>query len=112
MALSAHLEGVLNGTFLLVLGASWVHVRLPPRVETAAIRLILFGTYTNWATTLLAGMTGAGARMLPIGGAGYQGPAWAEAIVPIGLVSLSLAMVGGVGLVVWGASRSAPEERG
>jgi hypothetical protein len=29
MALSAHLEGVMNGTFLIALGAVWGHVELP-----------------------------------------------------------------------------------
>lgn len=105
MALSAHLEGVMNGTFLLVLGAAWGHVRLPARAEKAAVGLLLYGTYVNWGTTLLSGMTGAGAKLLPIGGAGHHGPAWAEAIVPVGLVSLSIAMLLGVALVVWGAAR-------
>lgn len=106
MALSAHLEGVMNGTFLLVLGAAWGHIRLPPRAQTAAVWLLLYGTYVNWGTTLLSGLTGAGAKMLPLGGAGHHGPAWAEAIVPVGLLSLSVAMLGGVSLVVWGAARS------
>ena len=35
MGLSAHLEGVMNGTFLLALGAVWSHVSLPARFETA-----------------------------------------------------------------------------
>lgn len=108
MALSAHLEGILNGTFLLVLGAVWSHVQLSPRAERAALGLILFGTYTNWATTLLSAMTGAGAKLLPLGGAGFHGPGWAEALVPVGLVSLSLAMVIGLSLVVWGAYRPRP----
>lgn len=110
MALSAHLEGVMNGTFLLVLGAAWTYVHLPPRAETAALRLIVFGTYANWATTLLSAMTGAGAKLLPLGGAGHHGPAWAEALVPVGLVSLSIAMIVGLGLVVWGAARHAPAQ--
>jgi len=29
MALSAHLQGVLNGTFLIALGTIWGHVELP-----------------------------------------------------------------------------------
>ena len=36
MALSAHLEGVMNGTFLIALGAIWGNVELPPRLEQAA----------------------------------------------------------------------------
>ena len=33
MGLAAHLEGVMNGTFLVVLGAIWTEVRLPPLVK-------------------------------------------------------------------------------
>ena len=36
MGLSAHLEGVMNGTFLIALGAIWGHVELSPRIEKAA----------------------------------------------------------------------------
>jgi hypothetical protein len=45
MALSAHLEGVMNGTFLIALGAIWDHVELPPSVEMAARWSALYGTY-------------------------------------------------------------------
>jgi len=31
MGLAAHLEGVMNGTFLIALGAIWIEVRLPPK---------------------------------------------------------------------------------
>ena len=53
MALSAHLEGVMNGTFLIALGAIWGHVELPPRVEKAARWSALYGTYGNWLFTTL-----------------------------------------------------------
>ncbi len=33
MGLAAHLEGVLNGIFLLVLGAAWTEVRLSPAAK-------------------------------------------------------------------------------
>jgi hydroxylaminobenzene mutase len=35
-ALTARLEGVRNGTFLLALGAAWSEVRLAPTVKTIA----------------------------------------------------------------------------
>jgi hydroxylaminobenzene mutase len=42
MGLAAHLEGVMNGTFLLALGAIWTRVRLSRRwyrdVDTLALR--------------------------------------------------------------------------
>ena len=36
MGLSAHLEGVMNGIFLVALGAIWNRVRLPRHVVMAA----------------------------------------------------------------------------
>jgi hydroxylaminobenzene mutase len=104
MGLSAHLEGLMNGTFLLALGAVWSQVRLPGRAEAAAFWLLLFGTYGNWASVGLGAATGA-SRLMPIAGAGHTGPAWAEAVVATGLVAISIAMVAALGLVVWGLVR-------
>lgn len=39
MGLSAHLEGIMNGTFLLAVGAAWNHARLSERAASVA-----FGT--------------------------------------------------------------------
>lgn len=36
MGLAAHLEGVMNGILLMVLGAIWPEVKLSPRLATAA----------------------------------------------------------------------------
>jgi (hydroxyamino)benzene mutase len=54
MGLAAHLEGVMNGIFLVALGAIWTEVRLPhPTYWTA-----FYGTYVNWLTTTLAAVLG------------------------------------------------------
>ena len=50
MGLAAHLEGVMNGTFLVALGVAWTEVRLPSRLKAAAYWSALYGTYT-WAVT-------------------------------------------------------------
>jgi len=36
MGVSAHLEGVMNGIFLVAVGAIWNEVRLSPPAKTAA----------------------------------------------------------------------------
>src|SRR5262249_8530916 len=41
MGLAAHLEGVMNGTFLVALGAIWMEVRLPPLAKTVAFWSVL-----------------------------------------------------------------------
>jgi len=105
MGLSAHLEGVMNGTFLRALGAVWSHVSLTARFETGAFWLLLYGAYVNWASVLLGALTGA-SPLMSIAGAGHTGPAWAEALVSFGLLSISFAMVAGVALVLWGVVRT------
>lgn len=92
MALSSHLEGLMNGTFLLAVGAVWDRVNLAPGLKKTAFGLFLFGTTANWATTLLAAAWGASALM-PIAGAGHQGSAMQEHIVTVLLMTLSLAMI-------------------
>src|SRR6185312_11191278 len=54
MGLAAHLEGVMNGIFLLALGAAWTEVRLSPRLKLAAYWTALYGAYVNWAAVILA----------------------------------------------------------
>jgi len=44
MGLAAHLEGVLNGTFLLALGAIWPEIKLSGRLTSATYWTALYGT--------------------------------------------------------------------
>lgn len=92
MGLSSHLEAVMNGLFLMVLGLLWGRLRLSMRWLTALFWLALYGTYVNWATTLAAAIFGTG-RTTPIAGAGHRGAAWQENLVDVGLYSLSVAML-------------------
>ena len=101
MGLSAHLEGVMNGIFMIALGAAWGHVRLARRAERIAFWALAFGTSANWGTTLLAALWGTG-RMTPIAAAGRSAAPWQEIMVSAGLVLLSLAMLLGGALVLWG----------
>jgi len=102
MGLSSHLEGVMNGMLLLVLGVVWERLRLGPRAHQIGVTLALFGTYTNWATTLLAAALGAGGKTMPLAAEGFTGSTAEEAVIAAGLVSLSLAMLAVTGLVLWG----------
>lgn len=54
MGLAAHLEGVMNGIFLLVLGATWPQIQLPRAAKGSAYWTALYGTYVNWLFTTLA----------------------------------------------------------
>ena len=105
MGLAAHLEGVMNGTFLLALGAVWTEVRLSPRVKGAAYWSALYGTYANWAVTLLAAIFGT-AAMSPITAAGRNGQPWQEAVVTVGFMSVGIAIVAASILVLAGLRRT------
>jgi (hydroxyamino)benzene mutase len=106
MGLAAHLEGVMNGIFLVALGAAWAHVRLSPGLSSTAYWTALYGTYANWAVTSLAAILGT-AALSPITGAGHGGRPWEEAIVTVGFLSVSIAIVACSILVLWGLRRSA-----
>ena len=63
MGLASHLEGILNGIFLVLLGLLWPKIRLSHRWLTITFWLAIYGTFANWAATLIAADWGAGASM-------------------------------------------------
>jgi hydroxylaminobenzene mutase len=91
MGLSAHLEGVMNGMFLLLLGLLWPRLRVGRGTRAAAYYAVLYGTFANIVAVLLAAFTGAGA-MMPIAG-GKKGAPTLEAVISALLVSLAIAML-------------------
>ena len=101
MGLAAHLEGVMNGTFLIALGAVWDEVRLPPRLKGAAFWGALYGTYANWLVTTLAAVFGTGA-MSPITAAGLRAAGWQEQLVTVGFLSVGVVIIATLVLVLVG----------
>ncbi len=101
MGLAAHLEGVLNGIFLVALGAIWAEVRLPRAAKAAAYWTALYGTYVNWLVTTLAAIFGT-AALSPITAAGHSGRPWQENLVAAGFVSVGIVIVASSLLVLWG----------
>jgi (hydroxyamino)benzene mutase len=101
MGLAAHLEGVMNGTFLLALGAVWIYVRLSPLAKAIAYWTALYGTYVNWFVTSLAAVFGTGA-LSPITAAGRSAPPWEETLVTVGFLSVGISIIASSLLVLWG----------
>lgn len=87
MGLAAHLEGIMNGLLLMVVGAIWSEVHLSPRRQDGAYWLLLYGTYANWAVTTLAAVFGTSSQT-PIAGSGYEAQTWQEGLVTAGFVSV------------------------
>ncbi|HEY8760409.1 MAG TPA: hydrogenase [Candidatus Dormibacteraeota bacterium] len=101
MGLASHLEGVLNGIFLVVLGLLWRRLHLSDTWLTITFWLALYGTFANWLATFLAALWGAG-TLMPIAGMGRQGSSIQEAAIRFLLVSLSLATIAVCVIVIVG----------
>jgi hydroxylaminobenzene mutase len=92
LAVSSHIEGVLNGIFLIVLGLVWHKIALSDRLLKITYWLALYGTFANWFALLFAAVFKAG-KMLGAMAGGTEGPAVPEAVVAFLLITLSVAMV-------------------
>ncbi|MEZ0150504.1 MAG: hypothetical protein AB9Q18_09760 [Candidatus Reddybacter sp.] len=92
MGLAGHLEGVMNGTFLIAVGAVWTRLVLSTGFARLAFWLLLYGTYANWLLVVLAAFFGT-SEMTPIAGAGYSGLPWQETLITVGLSSVGITML-------------------
>lgn len=101
MGVSGHLEGVMNGTFLIAIGCAWSRIHLSPPLQTFTFWALIYGTFANWAFVTVAAAFGTNS-MTPIAGAGQSGLAWQETLVTVGLYSVGIAMLIAGGLLVWG----------
>lgn len=92
MGLASHLEGVLNGIFLVALGLLWQRLSLSNSWLVIMFWLAVYGTFANWLATLLAAIWGAGSLM-PIAAMGRQGSSRQEGIIGFLLSTLGVAMI-------------------
>jgi hydroxylaminobenzene mutase len=106
MALAAHLEGVMNGIFLLAVGAIWNEVKLSSLLSRIAYWALLSGTYGNWIVTTTAAVLGT-AALSPITASGHSAAPGQEALVTVGFVLIGLAIILASSLLLWGLRRNA-----
>jgi len=109
IGVSSHIEGVLNGIFLIILGLVWHKLVLTDRALKITYWLALYGTFFNWFGILVAAVFNAG-KMLGIAAGGQEGPPLAEAVVTFLLISISVAMVVISVLVLVGLRNGAKSE--
>lgn len=91
MALSAHLEGMMNGMFLVILGLVWERLVLSGTLLRITFWLAVYGTFANIAAVMIAAITGWG-KMMPIAG-GQEGTGIIEGLISFLLISLALCML-------------------
>lgn len=102
MGVAVHLEGVMNGTFMVVVGSIWNHIYVSLKAKKLAYYSLIVGSYFNWLGVLLAALWGAGAALAPIAGAGYAASSWQESTVSILLHICGIAEIFCVLIVLWG----------
>lgn len=98
--LAGHLEGVMNGIFLIVVGLAWKELALGERAARITYVLLVFGTWANWATTTATGILGT-SKGTPIAGAGHSGTPLMENAVLGMLVLVAVSMVGACGTMAF-----------
>lgn len=92
MGLSSHIEGILNGMFLMLLGIIWHKIDLSVCWLKINFWLAVYGTFANWFGILIAAVFNAG-KMLNIAAQGKEGSPLIETIVNFSLITLSIAMI-------------------
>lgn len=100
MALSAHLEGVMNGMFLVIIGVIWKQLVLSKSLLVITFWLLVYGTFANLVAVIIAAMTGFG-KMMPIAG-GHEGARVIEGLISFLLISLALCMLAACIIVLIG----------
>jgi (hydroxyamino)benzene mutase len=111
MGLSAHLEGLMNGTFLIALGAIWSEVRLLPCAKATTYWTALYACYGNWFVTALAAIFGTAADT-PVASVGHSGQPWQESLVAAGFLSVAVVIIACSLLLLWGLWPAAVMARG
>ncbi len=91
MGLSAHLEGIMNGIFLVILGLIWNKLVLTDKWLKITFWVAIYGSFANFVAVVIAAVTGAG-KMMPLAG-GKEGTQVVEILISSLLISLSLAMI-------------------
>ncbi len=102
MALASHMEGVMSGMLLMVMGLIWPRLSLGTGTMKAAFWLLAYGAFANWANPLLGAAWAAGSSMMPMAALGHRGTPVQEVIIGILSVTLALSLFAGTILVLLG----------
>ena len=102
LALSAHLLGIMQGLFLLVLGLLWPRLRLSPAVSRTGFWLAVYGCLAAWLANVLAAIWGAGNSLLPMAAGPARGTALQETVIAFGLRTGGASLIAVAAVVLWG----------
>lgn len=110
LALSTHLLGLMQGTFLMVAGTLWARLRLARGLSRVGHVLAVYGCVAAWAANLAGAAWGAGSTMVPLAAGGVRGTSVQEGIIRFLLLSAAPCLIATAGLLVWGLRGSPQSE--
>lgn len=102
LGLSTHLLGIMQGTFLMLVGVVWPRLRLKRGQSHVGSVLAIYGCIAAWTANLLAAVWGAGNSMLPLAAGTARGSALQEGVIRVLLISAAVSLVSSASLLVWG----------
>lgn len=105
MGVSSHIEGILNGMFLIILGLIWDKILVSEKWLKITFWLAIYGTFMNWFGILLAAIFNGG-KMLGIMATTEESSPIVEGMIGFSLISLSIAMIATCVILLIGLRRN------
>jgi hydroxylaminobenzene mutase len=110
LGLSAHLLGLMQGMFLILVGLLWPRLKLTPALFRVGFWLAVYGCFAAWTANLLAAVWGAGNTMLPIAAGQARGRVFQEGIIAVALRTAAASLIAVLILILWGLRAFAIEK--
>ena len=108
LALSVHVLGVLQGTFLVAVSGVWSRLAFARTISWLAFWLLAYGCIAAWLGNLLGAYWGAGNTLLPLAAGSAHGSALQEIAIMVLLRSSAIALVVAVLLILRNSLRDVP----
>jgi hydroxylaminobenzene mutase len=105
LGLSTHLLGIMQGTFLMVVGLMWPRLGFASLPSRVGLILAAYGCLAAWTANLVAAVWGAGNGMLPIAAGQAHGSALQEGVIAVALRSAGVSLIALAVMVLWGLRR-------
>jgi hydroxylaminobenzene mutase len=109
LALSVHLLGVLQGTFLVAASSAWSKLGFGRTISRLVFWLLAYGCVAAWLGNLLGAHWGAGNTLLPMAAGSAHGNALQEFIIMIALRSSAIALLIAISLMLSNSLRNVPD---
>lgn len=102
LGLSAHLLGIIQGLFLMVIGQLWPRLSVTRGQSRLGYWLAVYGCLAPWTANILGALWGAGNTLLPIAAGQAHGSPLQEGIITIALRTGGASLIVASILIVWG----------